>query len=593
MVAATLAVSFLLGQQKLSIPPPLTRFEYGAPLPALPAEMLDTYQDGMGIAQQTARAKHLQGRILWIDGTANLDKVASDELVRSLMKQIASVGFNTIVFDIKPISGQVLYASKIAPKITEWKGKKLPIDYDPLPAVLREGKAYGLKVLISMNAFSEGHSLFKVGPGYETPEHQTVVYVSKSMVSGWRSNYSLNPKLNTEGPGVSVYTESVNIEPDSGKFAVSVDSKGVVRDGFFAGGLGNGTPTVPSGGAVLVGTGDAAKFLRDNAEPGRRLEFYTEAEFAPISEHPELQYPLMMNPNDPWVQERALSIVDEVIAKYDVDGVLYDDRLRYAGMYADFSPSTRAAFEKYVNAPGGMRWPDDVFRYTLNSRLVRGVAPGKYYNAWMTWRSLQMRNWVASVRAKVKAKRPNALFGVYGGSWFGDYHALGTNYASPDVEAGFWFMTNRYQQTGFAPLLDLLITGCYYTVPTIYDAMTRARPIGPTVEAAGQLSNALANDQCWTYAGIQLSDFKGDPDGLGRVLQAACASTQGVMVFDLSHDIEPMWPVFKRAFSLPASPPHAYPTLLKHVREIRAKYDGMGAKARPVPINNGASGTGF
>src|SRR5437016_1379004 len=161
----------------LIIRPPEERFGYGWPLPSLPGVMLDGYLDSVGLLQQAARARGLQGRILWIDGTANLDRVNSEEKIVALMHQIADVGFNTVVFDIKPISGQVLYNSKIAPKITDWRGQHLPPDFDPLPIMIREAHASGVQVFVSMNAFSEGHTLLKVGPGYDMPEHQSVLYV--------------------------------------------------------------------------------------------------------------------------------------------------------------------------------------------------------------------------------------------------------------------------------------------------------------------------------------------------------------------------------------------------------------------------------
>jgi hypothetical protein len=77
------------------------------------------------------------------------------------------------------------------------------------------------------------------------------------------------------------------------------------------------------------------------------------------------------------------------------------------------------------------------------------------------------------------------------------------------------------------------------------------------------------------------------------VLQAACASTQGVMVFDLSHDIEPMWPVFAQAFRRSAQAPHQVPGLLDQIRAKRKRYDAWGAKEPPVPISSGSSGIGF
>src|SRR5471030_546732 len=50
------------------------RFELASPLPTVPGVMVDSYSNGLGVAQQLARSYDLQARILWIDGTANIDK---------------------------------------------------------------------------------------------------------------------------------------------------------------------------------------------------------------------------------------------------------------------------------------------------------------------------------------------------------------------------------------------------------------------------------------------------------------------------------------------------------------------------------------
>ena len=116
---------------------------------------------------------------------------------------------------------------------------------------------------------------------------------------------------------------------------------------------------------------------------------------------------------------------------------------------------------------------------------------------------------------------------------------------------------------------------------------------GATIEAAGQLSNRCANNATWVYAGILLSNFEGNPEALARALQAAAASTQGVMVFDLSHKIEQFWPIFQQAFNKPAIPPHAVPGLLDQVHAEVARRHAAGIIDPPVIIQNAIEGTGL
>lgn len=574
-------------------PGPRPRFVLAAPLPGIPSVTIDSFMDGIGVAQPTARNRNAQARILWIDGTANIDKYNTEDKIVALIQQIKTSGFNTIVFDIKPISGQVIYQSAIAPKLTEWKGKQLPLDFDPLPIVCREAKGAGLSMLVSLNAFSEGHGLFKVGPGYAQPEHQSTIYVPKPMLDlGAGSRYPLAAKLDTFDPAViSVFTSSARVpNPQLGSFAVTLKKNGVMVDGFEDGGLGNGVPTVPPGGLVLFGIGDAAQFLRDHANPGARANFDTDATYLPMAQSGLTQYPLMMNPNDPAVQDYELSIAREVVSKYPVDGIVYDDRLRYANIAADFSQITRDKFENFLGKK--LNWPDDVFKFTLTPNYTQGIRPGPYYDQWMGWRALVFRDYLTKVRQTITQANPNVLLGMYAGSWYGEYPALGNNYSSQKTEAGFWFQSAKYQAGGDADLVDFIIPGCYYTTATIHEAMGNGTSIGATVEAAGRMVHRLVRDETWTYAGLSLTDFKGDADMLQNALQAACASTEGVMVFDLSHDIEPMWPVFARAFAQPATPPHAIKGLLGEVRKRRAALDKAGYKDPPIIIAAGSSGIG-
>lgn len=578
----------------LNMAPPRSRFETAIPLPSAPAITVDGQLVHWGLAHQTARAKRLQGRMLWVDCTANMERYNTPEKVRNVVRSAAEAGFNTLVFDIKPISGQVVYPTSLAPKLTEWIDRRLPANYDPLADFVKESRAAGISLMVSLNAFSEGHRNFRVGPGYDRVDLQTVLYEAEPLVrlnGDWFSLASTPNELPADGSKIGVFTDASKIpESADGMFALSLDRFGKIVDGFEQAGIGPGVPTVPRNGSVLVGRGAGAEFMRANALPGRHPIFDTRAVFVPISARPEQQIPLMMNPHHPEVVNRAIAIAKEVVAKYAVDGFLYDDRMRYGGMNADFSPQARAGFERWVGRK--MNWPDDVFKVTYTSTLVKGLRPGPYYDAWLSWRALTLRNFIARVRREIKSVRDKVLFGIYAGSWYGEYPAFGANYASSETDAGFWFLTPNYQKTGFAGHLDLFVSGCYYPNATVYEAMTNGADIGRTVEAAGAMSNRLIKDRAWTYAGIALSQFRDNPEGLMNALQAACASTQGVMVFDLSHNIDPMWPVFKQAFSNRVKPPHLFPDLLTDARKKRLAAEIRGDKERAIRVIAGAPGVG-
>ena len=593
----------------LAVPPPMPPAAYN-PLPALPPIALDEGNNNVGIAQQTARARHLQARILWIDGTANMNAVNTPEKIAALALQIKTVGFNTVVLDVKPIVGYTMYPSKYAPKLTTWKDRSIPLEYDPLPDMVARCHENGLSLIVNMNAFSEGHrgdnnTVKRQGPGYDHPEWQTVLYTARTSVRAQSgATFAISQRVNPAtqsgqaAPGeneLTVITDIKSLPAKSMGFAVALDEGGKVIaqvEGNALSLLGS----IPWKGAYVVGEGAGAAWLRQNAPIAATLALDSVPAYIPMSQAQE-QVPLMVNPHRADVQSRMRDMLTEVCTNYAIDGVIFDDRFRYAGINADFSDETKRQFEAYL-APvlngKTVRWPDDVFRYDFAfPAMTKRVMPGPYYDAWLAFRALTLRNWLATAATTVKAIRPNATVSTYTGSWYGDYPALGANWAGDDFRAGFRFLTPTYMQTGYAGLCDWITTGCYYPTPTMSDALGLGKSVGATIEAAGQLSNRAVNDQAWVYAGINVADYLKQPETLKPALQAALATTQGVMIFDLSYFNDALWNVFAQSFHDPATAPHAVPGLLADVRRQHQARKVAGTPAPPVIIHNGTPGTGL
>lgn len=589
MALALLAAALTVGQT-----PHESRFELGSPLPGLPSVLLDSLGDGYGLAQQAARARGLQARIMWVDGTANLDKVSSDEKVRDLVERIQRTGFNTIVFDVKPIVGYTLYPSKLTDKLEKWRELVLPKDFDPLAAMVRECRRLSLPLYASMNVFSEGHRFTKTGPGYDNPDLQSVQYDAEPLLRSPAEPSAVYPLLAVTENMVfdenHVYVSTAPTlpkAPEAGRFQCVIDASGMTEPKR----MDSKDPIkIPPGGSILFAYGSAASWLSKHSSKGKRLEFLSRPILQPISKN-QLQYPLMMNPLRPEVQQRSLDFVKEILSNYDVSGIIFDDRLRFGALNADFSDISHSLFEKYVMRT--VKWPEDIYTVTFTPTLAQGIRPGKWFDAWLIWRAQTVKNWIERARKVVDGLRGGKQLGVYAGSWYGDYPQFGNNYAAPRIQAGFAFLTQAYRKTGFADSLDFLITGCYYKIGTIVEAMERGVPTGPTVEAAGQLCNRLSREQCWTVAGIKLDDYYGNLKGLQMALQGACASTQGVMVFDYSHRLEEFEPTLKRAFSQSARSPIQRPELLRQIRGTRAALDKIHAPEMPIWIREGTPGAGF
>ena len=58
--------------------------------------------------------------ILWYDATANFDRFCNKDSILYYLKKSKEVGVTDIVVDVKPITGEVLYPSNIAPVMNSW-----------------------------------------------------------------------------------------------------------------------------------------------------------------------------------------------------------------------------------------------------------------------------------------------------------------------------------------------------------------------------------------------------------------------------------------------------------------------------------------
>jgi hypothetical protein len=563
-------------------------------IPTLPTIPIDVSTDSIGVGQQFAHAKGFQGRVIWIDGTANVASINTAEKIKTLVAQIKKAGFNIIVFDVKPIVGFTLYPSRYAQKLTEWRGADLPIDFDPLNVMVQEAHAAGLQIVTNMSTFGEGHKYFGLGLGYTNPSWQTIMYTARRTVKApgdTAPGVTINPATNTLSKDVSqvaLYTDSSSLKnPISGAFVDVMNFDGRVLAQVDGGALGTVQINPPPLGAVLVGSSTAGDYLREKTHVGDILEYSSIPSYLPVTQIPDQKITVFVNPNDPAVQQHELDIVREIVTNYPVDGMIFDDRMRYAALNADFSDITRSQFEAYVGHK--VNWPNDVFQ--INPFPNQDIIKGPDYDAWLVFRTLTIRNWLAQARTIVKTIRPQATVSVYVGSWYGEYAANGSNWAADDFTGPFPFLTAAYQKTGFAGLLDWMTTGCYYTQATMAESI--ASP-GATVEGAGVLSNRAVNDSTWVYAGLYADMFPNDPETLKRCIQAALASTQGVMVFDLSQVNQyNLWSVFQEAFATAAEPPSAVPALTESMRQVHATQKLTGNTPPPLAPNQGQTGTGL
>ncbi|HPP76537.1 MAG TPA: alpha amylase family protein, partial [Armatimonadota bacterium] len=275
---------------------------------------------------------------------------------------------------------------------------------------------------------------------------------------------------------------------------------------------------------------------------------------------------VFVNPANPDVQAYELAVISEIVKNYDVDGIVLD-RMRYPGIYADFSELSKEKFEAWLGQKLE-RFPEDIFE--IDPIPGREIIRGKYFGQWMEWRAKQIHDFVAEVRKSVKTAKPDALIGVYVGSWYEFYYDVGVNWASPEHVPPYDFASPTYKETGYADMVDWMCTGCYYENITKEEARTAGVPEWTSVEAACEESVRVVENETFVYGSLYLLQYARNPEAFKRAIDMSLKTTQGVMLFDLVYlrDYN-WWDVLKQVFPTPAKAPHSVPGLLEKIHEVK------------------------
>lgn len=394
--------------------------------------------------------------ILWYDATANFQRFSHKDSITYYLELSKKVGFTDVVVDIKPITGEVLYNSSIAPQMIEWNGYQKDTTWDMLEWFIKEGKRLGLTVHASANVFVAGHNYFDRGVVYEdsSKKHwQTISYLADGM--------------------------------------------------------------------------------------------------KPITEQKH-KYSAMLNPALKDVQDYELSILKEFVSKYPkLDGIILD-RVRYDGIEADFSDASRELFEDYIGEKVN-RFPEDIFSYNEQGKRVEGPL----YKKWLEWRAKVIHDFFAEVKRELKAINPALIFGDYTGAWYSTYYEVGVNWASKtyDPSQDYDWATPDYKNYGYAEMLDLFTTGCYFYEVTKEEVKQTERykaarteagmddKIDTTysVEGSAELSMKLTKGVTPVYAGLYVEQYKGNKQQFVDAIKMCRKISDGVMIFDIVHVINYGW----------------------------------------------------
>lgn len=514
------------------------------------------------------RAKHLQGRVIWFDAEANLRELSTRKGVAETVRKCRSARINTIIVDVKPLSGLTLYNSKIAPKLVSSEGKAYPRGYDLLKTVVSEGHKAGIAVHAAINVFSEGSQKVSGGPALRHKDWQCVQYdMDRVLVTDDGTTMSLRASNGPYPGGLCAYGDNSNVigELPPGTVCVRVAKDG--RPIHVEVVTGQARISSPDGGFILLGDNDSGVWLKQMAEAGTHFKIEGKEVMRRVGEADNVHHAVFVNPCNPEVQAYELSLVREICENYAVDGIVLD-RMRYPNLYTDFGDVTRSAFETFIGRKV-KNWPQDVFARPVIPG--RDVLRGPLFKDWLKFRANVIRNFMSKARNVVKSARHNAQLGVYVGSWYPVYFDVGVNWGSPghcasDLE---WW-PDGYEETGYADLADYLCTGCYYTHPTRKEALAKGDEEWKSVEAAAEESMNAVADETFVYGSLYLYQYKNRPDKLLKAIRQCLSKTQGCMLFDLVYvrDYD-WWDVLKKAFPKPANAPHEAPALLGKASSIR------------------------
>ncbi len=116
--------------------------------------------------------------VLWCDPLLNVRTITSRNGIISMVNKARNAGFEAIAIEVKTSTGEVIYESKIAPRLAEWKNFRVPLAFDAMKTLLAEARRQNLQVYAVFSIFAEGNIEERQGPIYQNhPQWSSKVYV--------------------------------------------------------------------------------------------------------------------------------------------------------------------------------------------------------------------------------------------------------------------------------------------------------------------------------------------------------------------------------------------------------------------------------
>ncbi len=281
---------------------------------------------------------------------------------------------------------------------------------------------------------------------------------------------------------------------------------------------------------------------------------YTDSGMMPITKMKQ-KYSVMLNPANAAVIEYENLILQELVTQYPGLYGIVLDRVRFDGIEADFSDLSKKIFEQYLGQviPN---FPECIFSYKKENGKLKKI-PGPYYKLWLEWRASLIYNYIKNARALVKKANPNILFEDYTGAWYPTYYEVGVNWASKKfrVDQKYNWATKKYKHFGYAEMLDIYMSGCYFyevTKQEVIDnnkalvtrneaGMTDEKALWYSVEGSVEMAKSVLLGKNILYASIYVEQYKQNAEQCKKAMQLCLDKTSGLMIFDLVHIVDRNW----------------------------------------------------
>ncbi len=145
-------------------------------------------------------------KFLWFDATANFERLSYKDSIIFYLDKTKTLGFTDVVLDVKPITGEVLFSSALAPRMNEWNNFKRDSSFNFLKFFIDESHKRKLKIHASLNVFVAGHNFFNRGVVYDSkPEWQSINYTDSGLVPITKFKHKYSAMLNPVLPEVQNY----------------------------------------------------------------------------------------------------------------------------------------------------------------------------------------------------------------------------------------------------------------------------------------------------------------------------------------------------------------------------------------------------